>query len=46
MSTAMSHWFGSKPMASAILSILELPWTPLAYPVVAQCYGDPVVLDL
>lgn len=45
MFIAMSHWFGLRPLASAIQSKLDLHRT-LGYPDVALCQGDPVALDL
>ena len=41
--TAMSHWSGSKPLASATLAIDT--GTP-GYPVAALCREDPIDLDL
>lgn len=39
---AVNQWLGSRPLASASLSVLD----PLRYPVVALCHGEPVALDL
>jgi hypothetical protein len=46
MFIAVSPWSGSRPRASATLSILILTGTPLRYPVVALCHRDPAALDL
>ena len=46
MFIAVSHWFGWRSLASATLSVLLLTETPLGYPVVALCHGDPTALDL
>ena len=45
MFTAMSHWSVSRPVASLRLSILNPPGTPLPYPVITLCHGDPAALD-
>lgn len=43
---AVSHWSGSMPLASAIPSYWALTGTPLGYPAVSLCRGDPAALDL
>ena len=43
----MSHWSGSRPLASAThYQYWILTGTSLRYPVVALCHGDPAALDL
>ena len=44
-SAIMSHWSGSRPLASATLSDWILTRTPPKYSVVALCHGDPASLD-
>jgi hypothetical protein len=46
MFTAVSHWSGSRPLASATLSILDPHWDSSRYPVVALFHRDPAVLDM
>jgi hypothetical protein len=43
---AMSHWSGSRPLASDTPSILDPHRTPLRYPAVVLCHRDPAALDL
>jgi len=54
MLIAVSYWSVSRPLTSVTLSALDslhyLYWfligTPIRYPVVALCHGDPATLDL
>lgn len=42
---AMTHWSGTRPLASATLSVLE-PYRSLGYPLFGLQHGDPAVFDL
>lgn len=46
MFTEIIRWSGTRPLASATLSILKHSKTPLRYNVMGLYRGDPVVLDL
>jgi hypothetical protein len=46
MFTAMSHWSDLRSLALPHHQYWDLTGTPLGYPAVALCDGDPVALDL
>ena len=47
MFIATSHWAGSRPLASATTSIQNPHQdSPLGYPVISLCHGDPAALVL
>jgi len=43
---AMSHWSGWRPLALLHYQYMILTGTPLRYPVVVPCYGEPSAMDL
>lgn len=41
----MSHWSGSRPLASVTPLMLDPPEASSGCPLVAQCHGDPAALN-